>query len=408
MSESAPATAVSSPPSSVIVRIVSDHVRAVEALAAASADSLDHATLRSSYENAINLARALHFSENLTDRFTALVTENEDLALKRDATIADRNALTARVMQLEAQLTQTLTLTTATTNSSPAGRKGQTDPERFTGEDRGKLRSFVALLRLPLIDHPGEFPSKQSKLHYAFSRLEGAALQQMIHLVKDDRVNLENIEAFMTSLDDAYGNPDHVNTAERMLAKLRQGNRDFVTYYAEFQRLIADLDWNDAAKRAALHRGLSEELKDILSTQDLPEDWANYVALVKKRDMQYRARKAESHRPSAPHKPSMPSPRTTATAPNPHTPHPTSTGSGHLGPAPMDLSAAGRCLSPEERQKRIDEGRCLYCGGFNHMARDCPNKPRTPGRALWGAVAMTESTPEAPTCADSNPQTGNV
>jgi hypothetical protein len=82
MSESTPATAISSPPSSIIVRIVSDHICAIEALAAASVDSLDHAMLRSSYKNAINLACALHSSENLTDRFAALATENEDLALE--------------------------------------------------------------------------------------------------------------------------------------------------------------------------------------------------------------------------------------------------------------------------------------------------------------------------------------
>jgi hypothetical protein len=165
MSESAPATPVPSP---IIVRIVSDDTRAIEALAAASADSLDHATLRSSYENAINLARALHSSENLTNRFAALVTENEDLALERDTTITDHNALTARVMQLEAQLTQTLTLATAATNSSPASRKGQTNPEKFTGEDRGKLRSFVALLHLRLIDRPGEFPANNRSLDTRF------------------------------------------------------------------------------------------------------------------------------------------------------------------------------------------------------------------------------------------------
>jgi hypothetical protein len=192
-------------------------------------------------------------------------------------------------MQLEAQVTQTLALVTAATNPSPAGCKGQTDPKKFTGEDHGKLRSFVALLHLRLIDRPGEFPSEQSKLRYTFSRLDGAVLEQMIHLVQNDHVNLENFEAFVTSLDEAYGDPDRVNTAKRTLAKLCQGNRDFVMYYAEFQRLIADLDWNDTAKQATLHRGLSEELKDILSTQDLPEDWANYVMLVKKRDMQYRA-----------------------------------------------------------------------------------------------------------------------
>jgi hypothetical protein len=86
------------------VRIVADHIHAIKALAAASVDSLDHTTLRSSYENAISLAHALHSSENLTDRFTALATKNEDLALERDAAIADRNTLTARVTQLEAQL----------------------------------------------------------------------------------------------------------------------------------------------------------------------------------------------------------------------------------------------------------------------------------------------------------------
>jgi hypothetical protein len=226
---SEPAPTEPSPPASIVVRIIADHTRAVEALAAASTDSLDHATLLSSYENVISLARALHSSENLTDRFAALATENEDLALERDATITDRNTLTARVIQLEAQLAQTLALANVATNSSPAGRKGQTDPEKFTGEDRSKLRSFVALLHLRLIDRPGEFLNEQSKLQYAFSRLEGAALEQLIHLVKDDCVNLGDFEAFVTSLEEAYGDPDHVNTAERALAKLRQGNRDFVT-----------------------------------------------------------------------------------------------------------------------------------------------------------------------------------
>jgi hypothetical protein len=72
----------------------------------------------------------------------------------------------------------------------------------------------VALLHLQLIDRPGEFPSKQSKLQYAFSGLEGAALEQIIHIIQNNRVNLENFEAFVTSLDEAYGDPDHVNTAE--------------------------------------------------------------------------------------------------------------------------------------------------------------------------------------------------
>jgi hypothetical protein len=177
MSEPTPASTKSAPPASIIVRIIADHVHTIEALAAASTNSLDHTMLHSSYENTISLARALHSSENLTDRFAALATENEDLALERDATITDRNTLTAQVTQLEAQLVQTLALTNVTTNSSPASCKGQTDREKFTGEDHGKLRSFVALLHRRLIARPREFPNEQSKLRYAFSRLEEATLE---------------------------------------------------------------------------------------------------------------------------------------------------------------------------------------------------------------------------------------
>jgi hypothetical protein len=390
------------------MRIVTDHIHAIEALAAALADSLDHATLRSSYENAISLTRILHSSENLTDRFATVATEKEDLALESDAAIADRNTLTARVTQLEAYLVQTLALANVATNSSPAGRKGQTDPEKFTGEDRGKLRSFVASLRLRLIDCPGEFLNEQSKLRYAFSRLEGAALEQLIHLMKDDRVNLGNFEAFVTSLEEAYGDPDLMNTADRARTKLCQGNWDFIAYYAEFQRLIADLNWNDVAKHMALHRGLCEELKDILSTQDLPEDWSCYVALVKRWDMQYRTGKAETHHSSSQTKPTT-MPTTHNTSPNPaqNAPHPTSSGSGHFGPTRMDLSAARRWLSPEECQKRIDENRCLYYGGFNHMAWDWPNKPKISGHPLCGAVAETAQ-PEMSNSSTSNSQSGNV
>jgi hypothetical protein len=77
--------------------------------------------------------------------------------VERDAAIADRNTLTARVTQLKAQLAQTLALANVTTTSSTTGCKGQMDPERFTGENHGKLRSFMALLQLCLIDCPGEF-----------------------------------------------------------------------------------------------------------------------------------------------------------------------------------------------------------------------------------------------------------
>jgi hypothetical protein len=106
------------------MRIITNHIHAIKALTTTSADSLDHAMLCSSYENAISLTYALYSSENLTNWYTTLATENKDLVLEQYATIADRNTLTAWVTQLEAQLTQTLALANITTNSSTASRKG--------------------------------------------------------------------------------------------------------------------------------------------------------------------------------------------------------------------------------------------------------------------------------------------
>jgi hypothetical protein len=50
------------------------------------------------------------------------------------------------------------------------------------------------------------------------SQLEGATLEQIFYLVNKNHVNLENFEAFMTLLEETYGDPDHVNTAEWALS----------------------------------------------------------------------------------------------------------------------------------------------------------------------------------------------
>jgi hypothetical protein len=159
--------------------------------------------------------------------------------------------------------------------------------------------------------------------------------------MKDDCVNLRNFEAFVTLLEEGYGDPDHMNTAKWVLTKLCQGNQDFITYYAEFQCLITDLNWNDMAKHVTLHYGLYEELKDILSIQDLPEDWSHYITLMKRQDMQYCIHKAETHYSSSQTKPAMMlTACNTSLNPTQNTPHPTSSSSRYFGPAPIELSAA--------------------------------------------------------------------
>jgi hypothetical protein len=74
--------------------------------------------------------------------------------------IVDCNILSTRVTQLESQLSQTLALANLALSSIPAPHKAQPDPKPFTGEECNKLRSFITMLCLHLIDRPSEFPDE--------------------------------------------------------------------------------------------------------------------------------------------------------------------------------------------------------------------------------------------------------
>jgi hypothetical protein len=67
MSQSTPVTAESSPLAFIIIKIVADHIRTIEALTTTSIGTLDYDMLHSSYKDAINLAYALYSRDNLTD-----------------------------------------------------------------------------------------------------------------------------------------------------------------------------------------------------------------------------------------------------------------------------------------------------------------------------------------------------
>jgi hypothetical protein len=78
------------------------------------------------------------------------------------------------------------------------------------------------------------------------------------------------------------------------MREIKHNNREFSQYYAEFQVIAADLDWNPSALRNALRIGLSEEMKDSFTYSDMPEELPAFVAVSQKQDHQKRQRRAET------------------------------------------------------------------------------------------------------------------
>jgi hypothetical protein len=81
-------------------------------------------------------------------------------------------------------------------------------------------------------------------------------------------------------LDTVFGDPNRIATTERELEHLTQGSRDFSAYFANFQRLAADVDWNEQAQKHALTRGLSNDLRNAMIHHRTPGPLIEYIRLL--------------------------------------------------------------------------------------------------------------------------------
>ncbi|KAI0995438.1 hypothetical protein K3495_g12740 [Podosphaera aphanis] len=283
------------------------------------------------------------------------------------------------------------------------------DPEKFDGS-RTKLPGFMTQLRMKLEVNHDRFRNEAAKVIYSISRLEGRALDQVVPLVNaNSSAPFPSVTAFIAHLEASFGDPDPRGTARRELLALRQGKGDFASYYSQFLRIIAYLDYNEAAKIDALTDGLSDDLKDALMYRvEKPGTLVEFATMLMTIDNRIRGRKAEQNIPR----------NSIGQYSSPIVTHPSYIPGGL---APMDLSAlqSPRTQRPEpekrytftngmrkttaaEKQWRKENNLCLYCAAAGHAFNNCPtaNRPRTNNQTMTGALLMPSSAPTTTASAD--------
>lgn len=181
-----------------------------------------------------------------------------------------------------------------------------------------------------------------------------------------------SVNLFSETLRKVFDRTAPGREAARALVGLRQGRRRAIDYAIEFRTLAADSGWNAASLCDAFLFGLSDTLKDHLVPLELPSDLDTLISLAIKIDTRLSERE-RSRGPTSSHKgPSQP-PGCPPWRPSPHTapasPPPASSANSE---EPMQLGRTS--LSPEERQRRLREGRCIYCGQKGHFLSSCPVK----------------------------------
>ena len=183
------------------------------------------------------------------------------------------------------------------------------DPDRFDGT-REKLKVFKDQLRLKTSGYADRFPNTQHKLRYAYQFLTGKTQRTMqIHLCRTaDTANseeayeiaFETFAACLTALDRHFGDPDKKRTASVALDELRQSNREFGAYYADFQKLLDILATTDDTSRGhAIKRGLNHEMLSALAIIPAPKDksFDAYVESLYELDCRLRALNSSRRRP---------------------------------------------------------------------------------------------------------------
>jgi hypothetical protein len=262
------------------------------------------------------------------------------------------------------------------------------DPEPFNGE-RGQLKNFTSKLQLKYFAEPSRFTTDEVKIAYAGALLRGNAYSWFRPLLTSNDDIIHDYELFQAALEQVFGDPDEVQTAERELRALRQTG-SVATYVSNFRRIMSYLQWNNAALTSQFYIGLKDHVKDEFARTGKPivlEDMMETSITIDNRYYDRQLEKKQEHPHSIVQRGLRPS---TTTRPVREQNYPRRFGSStttpanvwdrnYGGPRPMELDAwrpKFKKLSDEEKKRRMDNKLCLYCGKPGHFSDKCPSRPK--------------------------------
>jgi hypothetical protein len=213
-----------------------------------------------------------------------------DICAELAASQKDNADYASRIADLERDLTSANTAihmlqATAHDTSLPIAKPIKLPHPPEVSGDCKELLNFISMVHSKLTGQSSRYIDDQYILCYVYGFLKGNVQNQIQPYVLPDKTKLENVESLISILKATFGDTDQVRTASAELEKLTQGKKEFSQYYAEFQYLMAILDYDSNAKKAALKRCLSGELQIILVYQaEELQDFTKFVDLCMKLD----------------------------------------------------------------------------------------------------------------------------
>lgn len=237
-------------------------------------------------------------------------------------------------------------------------------PEKFSGESR-ECKSFIVNCEMHYEQLPSAFPTERSKVAFMISHLTGRAKVWATTEWSRASPSCQSLARFTETLRRVFDPTTSGRETARELNTIRQGMDSVSDYAIRFRTLAADSGWNATALYDAFISGLSDPIQDLLVPLDLPEDLDAVIALAVRTDHRLKTRMQDR---------GLPSTNSRVVSPLP-SPVQWRAVSSRDPEEPMQLGQAR--LSAEERRRRLQEGRCFYCGEQGHLVVGCPARRTT-------------------------------
>lgn len=264
------------------------------------------------------------------------------------------------------------------------------DPDRFEG-DRKDLRRFVSQIHEKMNVNRDRFPTPPSRMTYVTNRLKGDPYNQILPYIHEGVCQLSDYKDILKILERAFGDPNKVRNARNELFRLRQTNKEFSAFFAEFQRLALEGEMPEDTLPTLLEQAINRELRGMLLHHEPPSweyhQFADFLQGLENRRRHYESNLAPASRTYAAVSKSVTSPL----PPRPGTalpPQPAKTPlrsvipeNKETYPDVMDLSLTRRTRQAFPATTRRERGECFRCGSTEHLVRDCPHPDNRPVKA---------------------------
>ncbi len=289
-----------------------------------------------------------HFSTEVSAQASVLATHQQQL--NRLTSVTEELVKTLQALHLPAPNASAPPLnpppTHATfTTSSPR----LAFPEKFDGSP-AKCKGFLLQCSMFVNQQPMLYPTDETRIAFVGSLLTGRALDWATAVWREDRPTFPSFRAFIQRFKEVFEHPAGGREAGEQLLTLRQGRSSAADYALSFRTLAAQTGWTDDPLRLHYRKGLNTELQSELACRDEGKSLEQFIELSIEIDNLLRSRRTN---------------RLPASLVIPSTANP------EIEPMQIGLTR----ISEEERERRIRQSLCLYCGLPGHLRASCPTRP---------------------------------